>query len=608
MTKNVKLAILRARHDTTRAKPGDADCLAVLRAHADRLTVLQYWTDVTDGYLDFTDGAMLPWVDITLTSADSVLDTSRTPIHRMIPRPTEFQRACDALALLPGAPDLSQYDGFVLLLFPGTSYTNPYVGQPGFRADEPAQIEFEGGTIGIGHGAYAVFPMATSTLSFMCHEVGHLLGLEDAQGVRMGTTSTGAPDYGYGDPFDVMSAEVFAYAGSSFLGVVRPGWPIAHERLGPAPSRAHLHFWDPASIPASAVRELQVPGAGVAARLHAAYDGGTPRLLIIRPPSEPANGLGRCYIEYRHKRGWDSGLEHAGTTLDRRSVVVHVVLRLPSRAPTAPPVCWYRGRVVVPAEVDSDLSIPGTPFTVRVVGSDTANGYVDVQIRSANPLGLELVTDERETTVISRGLHEQRRTPCGDTLSWGHWTTRTVTTYQPISWGLGGEGLPDFQPGVLDVAWVVGGVALNPAGTLAVGCNAPEGTFNIAYTIDPGTQTLHLDSQGVTYHMPVQVTVRDPRTGGGLTQTTTYAPRGGYTGYPPGDVEKLLRCEARLLGELRINPADFVVPTRPRPPREWARDVPLARDAVIAHVRGMGPALARQVEALEQLVALRREP
>ena len=67
-TKNVKLAILRARHDTTVPYISDAACIAMMITNPARRSVLNYWEAVTDNYLQFDGGSLMPWVDILGTS------------------------------------------------------------------------------------------------------------------------------------------------------------------------------------------------------------------------------------------------------------------------------------------------------------------------------------------------------------------------------------------------------------------------------------------------------------------------------------------------------------------------------------------------------------
>src|SRR5438552_12750152 len=66
-------------------------------------------------------------------------------------------------------------------------------------------------------------------------------------------------------------------------------------------------------------------------RLYTAYtDIGAPRLLVIEADVRQPYAIGRTYLEYRDTQKWDRGLEIAGATLDRRSVVAHVAAMRPA--------------------------------------------------------------------------------------------------------------------------------------------------------------------------------------------------------------------------------------------------------------------------------------
>jgi hypothetical protein len=60
MAKNVKLAVLRARHDKSVSTIGDQACIEMMMTSPSNLSVLDYWSYNTDGYLDFADSTMFP--------------------------------------------------------------------------------------------------------------------------------------------------------------------------------------------------------------------------------------------------------------------------------------------------------------------------------------------------------------------------------------------------------------------------------------------------------------------------------------------------------------------------------------------------------------------
>lgn len=66
----MKLAILRARHGTATTRISDDACLRVRYHSPEGYAVLDYWSCLTGGYLDFQGSALLPWVDISLPLGD----------------------------------------------------------------------------------------------------------------------------------------------------------------------------------------------------------------------------------------------------------------------------------------------------------------------------------------------------------------------------------------------------------------------------------------------------------------------------------------------------------------------------------------------------------
>ena len=244
-TKSVKLAIMRARHDTTTPRISDDACLKMLYHSSSGRAVLDYWTDVSGGYLDFEGSALLPWVDISLPAAD-------------VSRGTQFNLAYAATDALSPNDDLAAYDGYVVLSLPGTG--------------------LDGGSSSSGGRPFSAIPVAASDHTFMCHELGHTMGFGHSYGLPNNGIDWDqqAPwDVGtvYGDPYDVMSSGAFgarwldpdvAHTTSqpTFQGNAVTGWPNAAAfSMGPAPSRAHLHLWDPASLQNTVQHvSIQLPG------------------------------------------------------------------------------------------------------------------------------------------------------------------------------------------------------------------------------------------------------------------------------------------------------------------------------------------------------------
>ena len=251
MSRTFKFGILRARHDNTTPYVTDEVCQEMLISNAGNTGILQYWTYNTNGYLSLS-ADFLPWVDISLT----------WPIVN--DRRAHAQAVYDATIALNKIS--SGYDGFIILELPGGSVTvpNPQAGMPG----QPPTITrtFDAGATSLANGkGAAVLPIMTSDHTFMCHEVGHVLGFVHTYGVlNNGIDWDGLPPWDegnvYGDPYDIMSSATFGtrqldpavvhWQGSpTFSGPAISNWPNAGAfSMGPAPARAHVHFWDEAAF------------------------------------------------------------------------------------------------------------------------------------------------------------------------------------------------------------------------------------------------------------------------------------------------------------------------------------------------------------------------
>lgn len=554
MAKKVRLAILRARHVPT-ASISEAACIEMLMTSTTRRSVLNYWTDNTDGYLDFVGSEMFPWVNISLTAADV---NSFNVIHRR----TQAQRAYSAAkAAFNDNNELVGFDGFVVIILPGElKIPNPMAGQP----NQPATIAIvlDGGATNVLGKFAAVIPVGADH-TFMCHEVGHVLGFNHSYGIGKV----------YGDPYDIMSSASFgAFMQSSkptFAGPSPAGWPVQPTTgMGCAPARAQVHKWNPAALPASAVTHLPVPSGGGkhSLRLYTASKHvGSPRLIAIHPSNEDAEGRGRCYLEYRDQAGWDAGLDTAGTDLARRAVVAHTL------ADTNEGVrCWYRGRVLVPIEQDSDLAVAGTPLVVQVTDANVDDGYVDLEISTSTARGVDIRSWGRDDIIASIDEH-QMGTPCGDTITHATWITQTTWTYRPTTFGYGGEGAFGVKPPRF--FWTVGTVPIT-AHSNPISVPTATGTFTIECILDIDTDELTLISRGgEKYSVEVQCDATESDGIGNRTFTkVNFEPLGYFTGFRASDLAKLDKCMGKYARSAGLSHRDFLIPPGPDPYREKWKD------------------------------------
>lgn len=604
MSKKVKIAILRARNNNTMSISDQA--LFDMLMTGPR-SLFRYWSDNTDGYLDFLDSALLPWVDITIGAAD--IDFNNLTVTRHV----QVAKAYAAAKALNNNQELNGYDGFVVLTVPGASFqtTNPMTGAT-------VTIGFDAGAGAVANGRPAcALPVSSSDHTFMVHELGHVLGFAHTFGVWNNGVDWDRAANGwvqsqeYGDPYDIMSSATFGTrvdpamsrynASPTFAGPSPAGWPISPQiGMGPGAALANVDLWDAAALRSGVVRHLQTPAPAQThtARLYAAgRRQGSPRLLAIHPPNEDAQGRGRCYIEFRDTSGWDAGLDLAGSDLARQAVVVHTL----ADTPAAGVRCWYRGRILVPVEIDSDLAVSGTPLVVRVTSSFVDEGYVELEITSRSTRGIDL-TRRGDDDIIHGNNIQEMGTPCGDEIVHADWITQSTYFYRAITYGYGGEGAPDAAaPGL---AWTVGGVAVPPgAGSLNV--PTAEGVFTVDYAIDPVTAELTLSSRGgERYKAAVVVTATEPGGGSPMTASSAFEPLGFYTGFRPGDLGVLDRCMRKYLEHADLQPYELLIPPGPDPFRAQWRDR-LNQTRVQEAITQVAPSFPQEAAALGQIAALR---
>lgn len=554
MAKNVRLGIIRARHDTSVPVIPDQVCISMLMV-GDR-AVLRYWANTTRNHLDFVDSPMFPWVDVTIGA-----DTGRV---------AQATAAIAALrAQFPDPEPLARLDGLIVLTHPGNrTMPNPLAGQPG----QPATVTtgFDGGAATVAGLPVAVLPVMSSTHTFMCHEVGHVLGFEHSYGLDNNGTDWDPNDATvvvgpeYGSPYDLMSAMSFGsrwlgtgpfYSASpTFVGPAVAGWPNpGASTMGPHVARATLHVEMPEAL---AGRVLDVPfpqpGAAVTARIVPASVSRGTCLLVLHPPGEPPTGAGRVYVEYRTIDGWDAGLDPLGPDLARDAVVVHTLVDVPDVAPRA----WYRGAIPT-VSVDHDLAVASTPLVVRAVA--VADDGVDLSVTVGAGRAVEIVRGNHSDDMVGVIGDLQPPGPCG--VRKGTFATSTSSQFGVRTTGFGGAGEPGATPPT--VAWTVGGVPVS-GNDGSVDVPVGEVSFTVASTIDPVVFELALTSRGgERYEVPVEVTV----TGDGATATAadTFTALGWFDGVHPEDVEELGDCLKRVADRFRVVPTPFRRPT-PSPP------------------------------------------
>ena len=500
--------------------------------------VLQYWSEVTVSHLEFTT-TMFPWVTI------NVYDPAMGRADQLAAAMDATRQVTDDLFV--------EYDGFVLLMYPGAVQV-PGNGQQGMT---------DAGTTSLDASRKcAVLHYATRDHTFMAHEVGHVLHFEHSFGLtNTGMDWDGRPPWNsgteYGDPYDVMSSASFGRCDDPLLGLAASdpeqvipaptGWAVtptqpglmagsATTTAGPAPALAHVDWHYPEALGRS-VTHLPMPLIGqppVKLRLYAAdvTAAGT-RLVALHSPTEPKSAVGRVYLEYRRAAGWDAGLDTSGTDLARQAVVAHTVA-----LSYVGPRIWYRGRRLIPLSADTDMHVTTTPLSVRAVGSGV--DWVDLEIHYGDNRGISIAT-RREDVIASNTVTGLEHTPCGDRVHEVNRLFRTTMGYLPAVQGFEGPTA---------VTWSVAGTVVTPNMVL----DTPDGQSRIQVHVDPATQELTVTStRGHRYNVEVIASVSEP---GGQTHTATAAfdPTGSYVGIAPEDQGLLDQCWQKWAKSKRLEP------------------------------------------------------
>jgi hypothetical protein len=574
MTRQFKLAIVRARNDSSVPVISDDACLKMLMTG--RESVMRYWSDTTGGWLDFVDSAMFPWVDITVTAAD----TSRV---------TQAMRAFAALrAANPGFDPLAGFDGALVITHPGQmTVPNPMAGQPG----QPATVVagFDGGSKMIGNLPTSVVPVMPSDHTFMCHELGHTLGFNHSFGLDNNGTDWNPGDTNiivgpeYGSPYDLMSSASFGSrwlgtgpfwtASPTFVGDSVPGWPAPGAfSMGPNMSRANLHRWFPESLDPDHTEHRPLPAPGDVGRVRLSATSTTTgrTLLVLHPPGEPDSGVGRVYVEYRDHRGWDRGLDVFGGDLARVGVVAHTI-----EDTAAGPRVWYRGSVVAGA-VDTDLAVAGRPLVVTLDDFETRDnepGWAEISYRQTATPAVTITTVNFDEIILgSVGTTTAKQTPCGQTITRGVWALATSAQFRASTGGFGGG-----TPALPVVTWTVGGTVLTGNGGV-IDVPFDDAVFKVDYTIDSVSFELTLSTSHGGEHYTADIVVAVTLGAATSSASAVFQSRGFYEGYSPEDETVLSECLASIFdrANIRHQAPRFRLPI-PQPPdfaiEDWRNHV-----------------------------------
>jgi hypothetical protein len=545
--RNVKVCVLRARHDTGYAEIPDAACDAVVFSDANSLT--SFWSGNTNGYLTFNGSEMKPWVDILIAAGEGRHEFSA--------------KAYDRTRIVTGEA-LDGFDAFIVLLHPGTiEVPNPLPLMPGQPLTSPKGLDGGATEIDAAQRPAACLPVMASPHSFCSHEIGHTLGFKHTFGLlNNGIEYDPGPPYAvgtvYGDPYDIMSSESFGslwadpngpkWSGNPRFTIPVPaGWPWpgwGSAACGPA--RAAVHHWDPLAVPDFMVQHLPYPTQGQPHRVRISSrgsGGAYPQLIALHPDGEMPDGQFRCYLEYRSSDGWDAGLVTEGKNLSRRGLVVHTLNHDSEINEVA---VFYRGTVKVPLEDDTDLAPYFTPLVVQVVYAEPHELYIDVEVTTSAPREITINPRVNPELVSTTDEHDLT-TPCGDHVVSSTRTWRTTWIYSVSTRGYGGYGdalIVAATPSPV-ITWTINGVPVPgpAAGDGFIDVPHTAGTLHLHYdtTVDPSTLLLS-DDGGARVQLPVTATATEPGGAFPLTAQAAFDTIGALTGLDDDDRETVKRC------------------------------------------------------------------
>jgi hypothetical protein len=417
--------------------------------------------------------------------------------HRKVAIQRARQAAQDA------GVDLSPYDATFVVVTPGTQD----VGGTMQNHDVGA----------FGSGCL----MATFSSSTFCqHETGHVLGFAHSQGVL---TSAGDQDgdavvelyTDYGDPYDIMSAESFAFA-SPTMAVA--GTPASYPRSsgsGPMLARAELYLFKHDHMDAAGTVAHRIEDGNTSVELFAAGTGGAgrPELLVYR-----TRGAGEIYVEYRRPgpitaaSWWDTGLTDAtqregapGTNDVAAGLVIHY--RAPNR--NGEDAVFYAARIAFPdADLDATFSTPDGVFTVSVSDAQHAPGdSAGFTIARGAPASVALMVHEEssdQVTVLTSELRTNPRYPSDGPFTWEVRRTVRTTTYVPRVRGVGigwPQKIGDHSDAVVE--W------LGADGVPLAAGSGRTGQLGYRLALGTGVLTVTNDPADGTLSVPIRVQVRD---------------------------------------------------------------------------------------------------
>ena len=239
--------------------------------------------------------------------------------------------------------------------------------------------------------------------TFMCHEVGHTIGM--GHSFRPSWVNPGYSFGEYGDPYDIMSAMTFGdrpvshtipFDPAADIGQSAVMWTMAGSGVAMATLWRYLPGY-PAVPPW--VRVVPRDDTGTRVRLDNSLLPGNTRLVAMQD-----GGGGWWTVEYRPATGWDRGLQldvndHAGAP----GLVIHRIGDLRDGTAFLPQRVSYQATIPAPSAGNDDWF--ASRFALRVVdhGHADASVIVGTDLPPTTAVRMDVLHTSRDTAPTEDG-------------------------------------------------------------------------------------------------------------------------------------------------------------------------------------------------------------